>query len=84
MRSPHWKVFLRTPVQCLAAATALPMLALGLIGSRHDFDQPHLHVNLDPIVPTTVSMFASGNSTASVTTFNSSSLLGTWSDMRKG
>jgi len=74
-KQQFWDVWLRTPKQRLAAFTALLMLALGLIIGRSDYEQPHLHIDGEPALPTTrVSMSTSG--TPSVTTFSSSSYLG--------
>lgn len=68
----YWDVWLSTRKQRLAAFTALLMLALGLIIGRHDYDQPHLHVDSGRSMPTTrVSAPASGNSTARAMTFSS-------------
>jgi hypothetical protein len=41
----HRDVWLRTRKQCLAASTAFLMLPMGTIIDRHDYDQPHLHVD---------------------------------------
>jgi hypothetical protein len=85
MKTDHWYFYLHTRRQRLAAFTALLMLALGLILGRHDYDQPHLHVNDEPSWPTTmVSMSGSAtNATPSVMTFRSSLYPGMWWDGRE-
>jgi hypothetical protein len=59
--------YLKGAKQKLALFTVV--LILGL--SPFEYDSVHLHVESEPIVPTTtVQWAASGNSTASVTTFS--------------
>jgi hypothetical protein len=59
--------YLRSMKQKLALFT----VALILVLSPIEYDSVHLHVESEPIVPTTsVQWAASGNSTASVTTFS--------------
>ena len=49
--------------------TVLLMMSLGILRRESVFDMPHLHS--DPAIPTNaVSMLASANSTATVTTFS--------------
>lgn len=56
--------------QKIAACTVLMMAALCLFQKGREFEMPHMHAEA-PIMPTTtVSMFASGNSTASLTSYN--------------
>ncbi|MBZ5705719.1 MAG: hypothetical protein LAN63_10225 [Acidobacteriia bacterium] len=63
-------VWLGTRHQKIAACTVLLMVALGLFHSGREFDLPHLHSEA-PIMPTTaVSIFASGNSTATISTLS--------------
>ena len=80
MRSYNWKFYLRTRQQQLAAFTVLLMLALGLILGRHDYDQPHMHVDNESSWPTTMAPSMYTNGTPSSVTFSSSSYLGAWRD----
>ncbi len=51
-------------------AAVLLMLALGIFSGKADFDQPHLHSESGPIVPTvTVAYTASGNVSAGVMSY---------------
>ena len=74
MRSHNWKFYLRTRQQQLAAFTVLLMLALGLILGRHDYDQPHMHVDNEPSLPTTMAPSMYTNGTPSRVTFSSGTL----------
>jgi hypothetical protein len=46
-RKRNGDVFLGTCKQRLAAFTVLLMLALGIVVERHDYDQPHSHVDTE-------------------------------------
>jgi hypothetical protein len=54
------------------AAGLLLMLSLGIVGGKADFDQPHLHCDREPSLPTTAApLSVYGNSSSQMIGFSS-------------
>jgi hypothetical protein len=59
MEKSSWKVWLGSPRQKLVLATVLMMFGLGLVGERHNYDQPHVEVPI-AMTSTRVSVVSAG------------------------